>query len=290
VPRIPDQLLQAVVYVYPSAASAMDGRAAGGTGFFVDLRSQISGQASRYVITNRHVAQGESRFLRINTSDGGTDVLEIPALAWVGHPDGDDIAAAGVSAIGPEWAISALDFDSLAVTTPRMEELNMGVGDEVFMLGRFISHGGIRQNQPLARFGNIAMMPGEGVLDGRQMRVEAFLVEMRSLSGFSGSPVFVYMGPATYRGDGRMMPFYSETIGLMGIDTGHKLMTSTIIDRTTGQQVDPNWTVEHNTGISIVAPVWKIREVLEEDQFRKSRVETDRLWLETHGSERASTD
>ncbi len=102
--------------------------------------------------------------------------------------------------------------------TNPLNELNAGVGDEVVMIGRFVAHDGRVRNAALARFGNIAMMPGEPVTDGRGMKVEAFLVEMRSLSGFSGSPAFIYMGPGTYRGDGRMMPFYSETIGLIGID------------------------------------------------------------------------
>jgi hypothetical protein len=289
-PRIPDQLLHSVVYFYPSAEAAQNGEPVGGTGFFVDLRSPVSGQAFRYVITNRHVVRKGGTFLRLNMITGGTDVLEIPPSSWVDHPDGDDISVAVIEATDPSWTITALEWSDLAITQPRMDELNMGVGDEVFMLGRFIAHGGVEQNQPLARFGNIAMMPGDRVLDANWLRVEAFLVEMRSLAGFSGSPVFVYMGPGTYRGDGRMMPFYSETIGLMGIDTGHKCLTSPVIDKTTREPVDDNWIVEHNTGISIVAPVWKIREVLDEDELASLRKEADRLWLEQHSSEQAAPD
>jgi hypothetical protein len=147
------------------------------------------------------------------------------------------------------------------------------VGDEVFMLGRFISHSGIKRNQPLARFGNIAMMPGELVEDGRGMRVEAFLVEMRSLSGFSGSPVFVYMGPGTYRGDAKMMPFYSETIGLMGIDTGHTEICAPVLQ--TGSRSETGLRASLNTGIAVIAPIWKIREVLDEEIFRVERTRSN---------------
>src|SRR5438445_660680 len=90
------------------------------------------------------------------------------------------------------------------------------VGGTGFLLGWFISHSSKQTNQPLARFGNIAMMPGEKVVDGRGLRVEAYLVEMRSLSGYSGSPVFVYLAPGSYRGEGKgMMPFYQEAIGMI---------------------------------------------------------------------------
>jgi hypothetical protein len=58
------------------------------------------------------------------------------------------------------------------------------------------------------------MMPGAQVEDGRGLRVEAFLTEMRSLPGFSGSPVFVYIGSGSDRGNGTMMPFYSQNIGV----------------------------------------------------------------------------
>ncbi|MEP7286653.1 MAG: hypothetical protein ABI947_12900 [Chloroflexota bacterium] len=269
-PRIPDQLLNSIVYFYPNVEAAERGTPAGGTGFLVDFRSQSSEQEYRYVITNSHVIRSGGVFLRFNVVDGGTNVKEIPQSNWVHHYDSDDICAA-ILEKDAGWSATALQWDNIAATIPRMNELNMGVGDEVFMLGRFISHSGVQRNQPLARFGNIAMMPGERVLDGRQLRVEAFLVEMRSLAGFSGSPVFVYMGPGTYRGDGRMMPFYSETISLIGIDTGHKLLTSTVTDKATRTRVNDNWVVEQDTGISIVSPVWKIRQVLDDEDFVKQR-------------------
>lgn len=267
-PRIPDKLHRSVVYLYPNAEAVRTGKGVGGTGFLVALRDESFAEPFQYLITNIHVAQTASRTVRINTTDGGVDTVEVPSSAWVNHPNGDDIAAAALT-LQPNWAITALDWSELAVTSSRMTELNMGVGDEVFMLGRFISHGGLQRNQPLARFGNIAMMPGEPVQDGRNLLVEAFLVEMRSLSGFSGSPVFIHMGPGTYRGNDTMMPFYSEIIGLMGIDTGHKATKAEVCQKRDGAGTDLE--VPLNTGISIVAPAWKIREVLDEDVFKAKR-------------------
>jgi hypothetical protein len=268
VPRIPDRLQRAIVYLYPTAEAARTGTGAGGTGFVVALRGEHRADPFLYLITNIHVANGGNRTLRVNTTDGGVEILEIPSAKWVNHPEGDDIAACLLTPPAT-WAISALEWSDLAVTSPRMAELNMGVGDEVFMLGRFVSHEGVQLNQPLARFGNIAMMPGQPVKDGRELLVEAFLVEMRSLSGFSGSPVFVYMGPGTYRGNGTMMPIYSATIGLMGIDTGHKITTERPRNRGDGSLTDLE--VPMSTGISIVSPVWKIRNVLDEEILASER-------------------
>ena len=55
------------------------------------------------------------------------------------------------------------------------------------------------------------MMPGELVKDGRGLLVEAFLVEMRSISGFSGSPVFVVMPGGSDRGNGTIIPFHQPS-------------------------------------------------------------------------------
>lgn len=254
-PRIPDALARSVGFVYPTSEAADQGDAAGGTAFFVSVTA--GGVSSVLAVTNIHVAGG-CNALRVNAADGEGHVIEVPE--WIFHPDGDDIAVS-VLDLPVDSVTSAIECADVAATQERLDELNAGVGDEVVMLGRFIAHDGKVRNAPLARFGNIAMMPGDPVTDGRGIKVEAFLVEMRSLSGFSGSPVFVYMGPGTYRGDGRMMPFFTETIGLIGIDTGHKT-NELSIRNAAGELTELK--VEQNAGIAIVAPVWKIGDAVQE--------------------------
>ena len=60
------------------------------------------------------------------------------------------------------------------------------------MVGRFVSHEGKQQNSPAVRFGNIAMMQKEKIIDERGVAQESFLVEIRSLPGYSGSAVLIY--------------------------------------------------------------------------------------------------
>jgi hypothetical protein len=259
-PRIPDQLLGSVAFVFPDEASASAGRSAGGTGFVVEYKASGAVAPKRLLVTNTHVAQGRPRTVRLSDLSGNARLHNVQAIEWHSHPNGDDISVAVLPA-GLAASVAALEWSALAVTSPRMTELNMGVGDEVIMLGRFLSRETVQISQPLARFGNIAMMPGDPLRDGRGLDVEAFLVEMRSQSGFSGSPAFVYMGPGTYRGNGTMMPFYSETIGLMGIDTGHKAIVAPVQRRGEGAETD--FVVPLNTGISMVAPAWRIAELLD---------------------------
>ncbi|HVA73533.1 MAG TPA: hypothetical protein VNF71_03090, partial [Acidimicrobiales bacterium] len=256
-------------YLYSSRENANQGKPQGGCGFLIDVRSTRTGQNYRYAVTNIHVAFQGGTWARVNTADGSVEVFEIPQGTWKPHPDGDDVA---VAAFRPpqdtDLDIAAIQWEDLVGETreqweARASELNVGVGDDVFMIGRFIAHDGGQRNEPLARFGNIAMMPGEPVKDGRDLLVTAYLIEMRSLPGFSGSPVFLCIGAGSYRGvygsDGKakMMPFYTETVGLLGIDTGHKMLSLEVRDKQTRREAQVPWYVLQNTGVSIVAPASK---------------------------------
>ncbi len=279
-PRIPDQLLNSVVYLFQDEKHALSGDGAGGTGFLIDYVDG-EGKLSSYVVSNIHVVGNGCTTLRINTKGGGVEALEIPNSDWVDHPDADDVSVAPIYLEElSEWAVEPLPWGFFCPTPERMDELNIGVGDDVFMLGRFSGHSGRQQNQPLARFGSLAMMDDEKVEDGREMLVDAYLVEMRSLPGFSGSPVFLSIGAGSYRGaygtdkQAKMMPFYSETIALLGIDTGHKSLVATVRDKT-GKEVEPARSVQQNSGVAIVAPYYKINDILEGDDLVKQREKAD---------------
>jgi hypothetical protein len=79
------------------------------------------------------------------------------------------------------------------VTEELIAKLEMGVGEDGFMLGLFAGAPGKKRNQVAARFGNVTLLAhrDEPIDEGRP----AHLFDMRSRSGFSGSPVFVYRTP-----------------------------------------------------------------------------------------------
>jgi len=280
-PRIPDVLLESVVYLFADESGARSGHGAGGTGFLVDYPGQ-GGTRHTYVVSNIHVVRNGCTTLRVNAKRGQAKAVTIPAEAWLDHEEGDDVCAAPIELNRKIWAVTALPWEDFCPTEERMAELNIGVGDDVLMIGRFVGHTGKQRNEPLARFGNIARMDeGERVKDGRGMLVEAFLVEMRSLPGYSGSPVFVVIGAGSYRGvygtekGAQMMPFYSETIGLLGIDTGHKPITNSVLEKTSRKPVEPPQVVQQNSGVAIVAPYYKIADVLEEGFVEQRKTATE---------------
>ncbi len=262
--RIADLLTNAVLFLYPSEDDVGAGHPAGGTGFVVQWQSP-DGEKVVFVVTANHVVAQGARTLGVRTDDGR--VLAVPSeeAHWTQHPNGDDVAVAVLNkASGRSSVLDPLIWGDLAVTPERLEELNVGVGDNAFMLGRFVRSGGEATSQPLARFGNIAMVPGPKVTDARQLNVEAWLVEMHSLSGYSGSPVFVHIPPGSYRGDGRMMPLFSETTGLIGVDTGHLDLRRPVLSGMEATRIgDVELAVALNAGMAVVSPVWKVEETMQ---------------------------
>jgi hypothetical protein len=80
-----------------------------------------------------------------------------------------------------------------------LQGLGVGPGDEVFMVGRFVSREGKEKNTPAVRFGSLAMVPRESFGEEQVSSGEHFLVNCRSIFGYSGSPVFVFIDPTLPR-------------------------------------------------------------------------------------------
>ncbi|MFI5352164.1 MAG: hypothetical protein ACHQZS_04300 [Candidatus Binatales bacterium] len=201
-PRIDDRILDCALYLYASEEDAQRGEHVGGTGFLVGISfggddllhadnpmERTADRRHLYAITASHVAGG-APVVRLNTRDGNL-YTQTPA-EWIHHRSGDDVA------------IAPLDLDSRVhqfrfvgtnffITEERWRTFRLGPGDETFMVGRFINRDETQSNMPVTRFGHIAGARPER-LDQRPYRnvlQESILVEVHSVAGFSGSPVFV---------------------------------------------------------------------------------------------------
>jgi hypothetical protein len=268
-PRLYDFVLNCVVYLYPSESDAGQGRRVGGTGFLVSAR--IDESLSRtYVVTNAHIIEQGGKFIRLNTTEGEFNIIESSESEWILHRNKDDVAIRPIDLdpIFDTWSVSNEWF----VTKDVARKFNFGIGDDVFMVGRYIDHEGKQQNLPAARFGNISMMPGELVHQKERNHFqESYMVEMRSLPGFSGSPVFTsIVPPAVERIEGfgaqpRNATFYTGRPLLLGIDWGHFIFKLPVQDERKSVDVYPAMTG--------VVPAWKIQELidLELEEFTKNK-------------------
>jgi hypothetical protein len=193
VPRIPDEYLDCVLYLYPSEADAEDGTRTGGSGFWVGM--PVSSDAwTVYAVTNRHIIEKGNAVVRLSTQDGRKAIFPTIEQDWVFHPDGDDLAV--YSPVLDTFDLRNCKFNFVRrdhnIDRKTLEVLDIGPGEDAFVVGRFINHEGRQRNLPTARFGCIGQMPWEPIRQDTGFMQESFLVEARSIGGYSGSPVFLH--------------------------------------------------------------------------------------------------
>jgi hypothetical protein len=153
------------------------------------------------------------------------------------------------------------------------------------MVGRFINHEGKQRNLPSVRFGHISQMPNEKIRqDFRSFDQESFLIECRSIGGYSGSPVFVYISEFEERPtDWELKGFPPEVITrnavgmrphLLGIEWGILSKWEPVCDakgNPVNSRSPQGLQVDTNSGMMAVVPVWKLMEMLDMPVFVERR-------------------
>lgn len=263
-PRISDWLPHAVVFLYRTEEEAKRRARIGGSGFIVTQwipgSAEIAGRplAIPYAVSNRHVVfNGGASVISINRRDGAApDVIALEPTDWVEHPGGDDVVATCLFQLTqPDTHLTShIGADNL-LTREGAAKFQVGIGDDVFMIGRFVNHQGRATNQPATRFGTISMGIEDIWVNELNRWQESYAVEMRSRTGFSGSPVAVYRTPTSV-----LTPDIPENLssfwGLLGINWGY------ILDED-----------GENTWLNGVVPAWKILEVLDVPKLKKRQEE-----------------
>jgi len=238
---------------------------------FAPRASEVLGQraAIPFLISNRHVVwTGGACVPRFNRKSGKGLVVDLDPNHWTVHPDGDDLAAVCIHRFinRDDDKVTAASYE-LLITEETAKAADIGIGDEVFMLGRFINHQGREIITPAARFGNISMGPAPIRNCHLNHDQVSYAVEMRSRTGFSGAPVMVYR----VRGHSLAeVPNGSEDCwGILGVNWGHIL--------------DENG---ENTWLNGVVPAWKVIELLEVPSLREAFERADEAVARSEGDAR----
>ena len=111
-------------------------------------------------------------------------------------------------------------------------------------------------------------MPSELLTDDSGAEYRAYLTEVHSIGGLSGSPVFVYLAPA--RSVGKDM-HWERTFILLGLVRGHWDYKPSLNELEFGnaelQAV--------NMGIAIVTPIQEVMEIINGEEWTKERRKYD---------------
>jgi hypothetical protein len=286
--QVPDQMRKAVVFLYGTRKGE---RVPFGTAFFAAYPLPENLGNPGLLITANHViaalkTETDDRkvLIRINTREGPATWIKCDVDEWE-HPD------TRVDFAYMPWSYDeTLNADMIGwllgagtLTDAVIREQEVGLGDEVFMIGLFRNHLGRDRNEPILRVGNIAALPADPIKT-RLGDMRAVLVEARSIGGLSGSPVFVHMGFSRWR-EGRVMgwtPSDGASTGpfaFLGLMHGHWDALDTETDRVgDGEKV--------NMGIGIVVPAEQIMEALRPTmeavvRFREDEQEKNKPALDT---------
>ena len=197
--RITDDVTKSVVFFgVPDDTPGLGGIKCAGTGFF------IGHEGTGYLVTAKHLAaalQGAPFLIRLNKKDGTSANLPVDELHWTPHPDLDvDVA------VVPFHVPKVSEFECLYYKSERigdskvLERDGIGIGDLTYTVGLFRLLSGEKRNLPIVHSGSIARTPGvekipvrdwEDPFQKKTRFIHGFLIETSSLSGLSGSPVFV---------------------------------------------------------------------------------------------------
>ncbi|MBM3345165.1 MAG: trypsin-like peptidase domain-containing protein [Betaproteobacteria bacterium] len=234
-----------------------------------------------YAVTNSHVVQGRNSVIRINRKDGTVATIPTEKSLWT-YSDSADLAVLPIE-LDDAYDVKAFNTDML-LTKFKLGTKGLGIGDETFMIGRFINHEGRQRNKPKARFGTVAMMPdaSEGVYNHHMsQRQEAYLVETHTVCGYSGSPVFFFIPAMSKRPpeDKANNPLAWRGPWLLGVEWAHIIDHEPVVEKgVEGEWKKTGQYVEVTTGMMCVSPAWHLEALLNDPHLAQLRDEQEAKW------------
>jgi hypothetical protein len=310
-PKLPRGAEQTVFFLF--GLDPRTGKMVGphGTGLFLTRESsRVPNCYHLYAVTNWHVACRGSSIIAFNTLDAHRRFIELGPEDWLFTNQGDDLAAVDITDHhGLNDNVLAFS-EKDAVTPDIIERFDIGPGEDVYMCGLFASHHtgsiwgdkDVPVNVPAFRFGNISMLADDAApvkLETGALR-PSFLVDMRSRTGFSGSPVIVYRtigsnlqqipggwDPKRWEspkeGPGRTFSLSDPDdmfVGLLGVHCGQfwdtvKAFKTKSSSEQLGDSIKDGDEIDIQSSMNIVAPAWCITELLNLEEFEMARKQRD---------------
>jgi hypothetical protein len=249
-----------------------------GTGFFLSVKDTKNPELIHvYLATAKHVIQDRdenfysSIIIRLNTKDGTSEFIELPLnrMQILAHKD-PDVDAVVIPFLPDQ---QKFDFkvihDDMITTKEMISTLEIGEGDEVFFSGLFTSHIGQKKNQPIIRFGKVALISDEKIEwqeKGKHPKSrDLYLLECQSFGGNSGSPVFFNLTPIRKPNQ--------ITIGAANQTYFAGIMTGSFLNANEVAIVDTkNLYSLQNVGIAAITPSYKVHELLFSEELIKQRL------------------
>lgn len=285
--RVPDLVRECVVFIGRILnKGSLEEKRLIGTAFLVGKPLSDGRLTFFYLATARHVAEplmsGGDWFIRFNTSDGSDEIRMDSSVRWWLHPDPAQTASVDAAVmplpLPPTHRCTHIAL-SMFATDRVVAERNIGMGSEAYIVGLFTKVTGKSRNIPMLRTAHVAMMPSEKIPNVRIGpkwcgESEVYLLEVRSLGGLSGSPVFVHETVSlecthkTVPGNPKVELLGNGSSWFLGLMNGHWLIREKESNNMEIESVrDSEGSIA--TGISVVVPAKKILEVINHPELEQ---------------------
>jgi hypothetical protein len=285
--RVADDILDCICYL--SVKDKSQSYKHGGTAFLLGV--PIEGNKDLnfpYLVTAKHCVERAKEygnlFVRLNSETGEAVYVETNTADWIYSEDESEDAAV-LPFLPPEplqFRIKTIPIGMAAVKAMR-EQNNIGIGDDIIVTGLFSRRWGERKNLPIVRAGVISAMADESepLKDDAGLPFNAHLVELRSIGGLSGSPVFVYKEwmPSSEKTKYSGIPLATTKIFLLGIIRGHYDET-----RIVNASIDFSDRDRLHFGIATVTPIEAALKIIYGDDFVKNREKVRREYDKQNAS------
>lgn len=250
-----------------------------GTGFLVGRKEETDPTKSTvYIITNKHVVKNQ-KLLSVRFNNSGTagvkdlpmplvDASNMPIFS--AHPaKAVDVVAIQIIPqviLDNKLSLSFFDLNAHALVLERMKTTGVDEGSLVYALGFPMNLVDDSVKAPICRLGCISRVADAFV---NPQTAEQFLVDAQTFPGNSGGPIV--SRPEHISIDGTP---HNTSANLIGILSAYIPYGETLYSRQTGRN---RMIQEENSGLTIVHPVDRIKEVVE---LEWKRVEAKKASLE----------
>lgn len=252
-----------------------------GTGFLVGRKElEQPDSVTVYVITNKHVVKDQKQlYVRFN-NNGTPGVKDLPMSLvdennekkFSEHPGiNTDIVAIQVNPqiiLDYDSNLQFFDLEDHALMLHQMKETGVDEGSLVYALGFPMNLMNDSVKAPICRLGCIARVADAFV---SPQTSEMFFVDAQTFPGNSGGPIVSRPEHVSINGTPK-----NTNANLIGILSAYIPYRETLYSRQTGRD---RMVQEENSGLTIVHPVDRIKEVVELEWLRvaQKRAESQQL-------------
>lgn len=249
-----------------------------GTGFLVGRRETAQPDfVTIYIITNKHVVRNQKQlYVRFN-NNGISGVKDLPmslvdknnVSTFSEHPNPEtDIVAIQIVPqiiIDNNLSLSFFDLERHTLTLDQMRETGVDEGSLIYALGFPMNLVNESVKAPICRLGCIARIADAFV---NPSVAEMFLVDAQTFPGNSGGPIV--SRPEHISIDGTPKNSNANLIGILSAYIPYK---EALYSRQTGRD---RMIQEENSGLTIVHPVDRIKEVVELEWQRIEQLKVEK--------------